>query len=774
MNDHASEGQRAVSGEGKGRRARCAVLVLVCALVIGVYAWSANSGLIEFAGGNAEHTYYNLLVQGFRAGQLNLKTETPPGFAQLADPYDPTANEPYRLHGAQPLHDVSYYQGKLYLYFGVTPALVLFWPYWELTGQYLLHKSAVAIFFSAGFLAGAWLLLAFWRRYFAEVRLWIIVSGILALGLANFIPAILARCDVYEVAISCGYALTMLSLAAIWQALHQPGQRGRWLAAASLAYGLALGARPSLLFGAVILLAPVVQAWRERQRLWPVLTAMTVPIVLVGLGLMYYNAARFGNPLEFGQHYQVSSTRQDTAEHFRLRYLWHNFRITFLEPARWNGHFPYLHDIAGPSLPKGADQPEHPFGVLTNIPLVWMALAVPLAWRRRSAEARSILRRFLGAAALLFGICALTIGFHFIMCLRYELEFAHALVLLAVIGILGLERALAGQPARRRAARCGWGALLAFSLAFNLAASFELHAAAHRHCGGLLVLRGKPDEAIAQYRKALAICPDDADSLNDLGFVLYKKGDLDAAIAQYHKALDVQPRAASFRYNLGNALAGQGHLVEAIAQYRTALEIAPNYGEACNNLGTALFRKGDLDDAIAQYRKACELAPGNANAFNNLGAALYAKGDREEALAQYRKALEIRPDYAEARYSLGVVLFAKGDAEAAIAQYRQALENKPDYLEARIHLANALVKKGDLAEAIAQCQNALKINPGHAEILRTLAAAYAQEGNFGLATDTARHAQQLAVEQKQDALAATLQKEIQLYQAKTPVRDGPR
>jgi hypothetical protein len=31
-----------------------------------------------------------------------------------------------------------------------------------------------------------------------------------------------------------------------------------------VAYGLAVGARPSLLFGAVILLVPVVQAWRER------------------------------------------------------------------------------------------------------------------------------------------------------------------------------------------------------------------------------------------------------------------------------------------------------------------------------------------------------------------------------------------------------------------------------------------------------------------------------------------------------------------------------
>ena len=198
-------------------------------------------------------------MQGFRAGQLSLKKEVPPGLAQLADPYDPAAHAPYRVL------DMSYYKGKLYLYFGVTPAVVLFWPYVALTGHYLSQKDAVVIFCLVGFLASVGLLCALWRRYFAEVSVAVVAAGALALGLATCMPVLLARCDVYEVAISCGYALTMLALAAIWRALHEPERRCRWLAAASLAYGLAVGARPSLLFGAVILLVPVAQAWRERR-----------------------------------------------------------------------------------------------------------------------------------------------------------------------------------------------------------------------------------------------------------------------------------------------------------------------------------------------------------------------------------------------------------------------------------------------------------------------------------------------------------------------------
>jgi hypothetical protein len=392
--------------------------------------------------------YYNLLVQGFRAGQLSLKKDAPPGLAQLADPYDPTANALYRPEW-NPMVDLSYYKGKLYLYFGVTPALILFWPFVALTGHYLLHRQGVVIFCSLGFLASVGLLRALWRRYFAEVSVGVVVACVLALGLATGLPVILSRSEVYEVAISCGYMLTMLALGAIWCALHEPERRCWWLAVASVAYALAVGARPNLLFAAAILLVPVVQARRERRPLGSLLTAATAPIILIGLGLMLYNALRFDSPFEFGWHYQLAAVRQNTRQYFSLHYLWFNFQLYFLEPVRWSGRFPFVREIVVPPLPLGYhDVVGKFFGVLTNIPLVWLTVTVPLASRGRSAEARSILHGFLAAVALLFGICALTLCLFFAAGARYEVDFLPALVLLAVVGILGLERALGTPPGR--------------------------------------------------------------------------------------------------------------------------------------------------------------------------------------------------------------------------------------------------------------------------------------------------------------------------------------
>ncbi|MGP8198175.1 MAG: tetratricopeptide repeat protein [Limisphaerales bacterium] len=790
---------------------RCAVLGVVFALVVGVYAWSANSGPIELLGSKAENTYYNLLVQGLCSGQLNLKTPVPPGLKQLADPYDPMASDPYRWNYGHPLHDLSYYKGKLYLYFGITPALMLFWPCRALTGHCLLHKDAVVIFFSAGFLAGAGLLLSLWRRYFADVSFWIVVSCVIALGLANFTPAILERCDVYEVAISCGYAMTMLALAGIWCACHDSRRQWPWLAAASLAYGLALGARPSLLFGAIILLTPVVQAWRQKRCVWPLLIAATIPIVLIGLGLMFYNALRFGNPLDFGQHYLLSSTRLDTANQFLPRYLWFNSRISFLQPARWSGHVPFVNDIVVPSLPAGAGEPEHPFGVLTNIPLIWLALAVPLAWRGRSAEVRSTLRCFLGAIALLSAICALTLLLYFTMCLRYEVEFTHSLVLLAVVGILALEHALAGHPAWRRVARCGWGLLLTFSVAFNLLAGFGLQAEARLNLGKAFEQMGRVDDAIAEYQKALRIRPDYADAQNNLGNALHLKGRLDEAISHYQEALVVKPDDAEAHNNLGNALLETGRADEAISQYQLALHFAPAFAEAHNNLATALDRKGRVDEAIVQYQDALRISPSYAEARYNLALALEQKGRSDQAILQYREALQIKPDYAEAHNALGAALLQKGSVDEAISEFQNALQTMPSLAAAHYNLALALVRMGRVDEAISQYQMTLRLEPADVEsqnnlawllatcaqaslrngdkavelarqanaltggenpvILHTLAAAYAEAGRFSEAVQTAQRALQLAGAQSKTRLAGQLQSELNLYETGRPFHD---
>ena len=625
-------------------------MAAACALVIGVYAYLAQPGTSELLNPDPADAYYNLLVQGFRAGQLSLKEEVSPGLAQLADPYDPIARAQYPGPLGRVL-DLSYYKGKLYLYFGITPALLLFWPYAALTGRYLFHRQAVVIFFAMGFVISAGLLRALWRRYFAGVSVGVVAACAVALGLSTIVPAMLPHADIYEVAISCAYMLTMLALAAIWCALHEPQRRCRWLAAASVAYGLAVGARPNLLFGAVILLVPVVHAWRDRRQLWAALLAATGPIVLIGLGLMLYNTLRFGTPFEFGWHYQLCEYKPGATQLFRLRYLWFNFRVYFLEPAYWAGHFPFVQQITVPPVPPGHGRIQNPFGVLTNIPLVWLALAVPLAWRNRSAEAQ-ILPWFVTAMALLFGINAVTVCTFWAAILRYELDFLPALLLLAVVGILGLERALADRSFWRRAARWGWGLLLGFSVAFNLLVSVNPYAEEHDKLGVALVQLGRVPEAIAQYEQALRVKPDDAAAHNGLAVALARLGKSHEAIAHWEQSLRIKPDSAETHNNLAVTLARLGRLPEAIEHWEQALQIYPEFAEAHCNLGIALAQTGKSQQAMDHWKQALQIKPDLAEAHYNLGAALEQAGKLPDATGHYEQALRINPDYADARNAL--------------------------------------------------------------------------------------------------------------------------
>ena len=629
---------------------------MVCALVIGIFAWSAESGFLELASPRAEDSYYNLLVQGFRAGQLNVKREAPPGLAQLADPYDPASNASYVWDARHLSYEMSYYQGKLYLYFGVTPALVLFWPYAALTGHYLLHKDAVVIFFALGFLVAAGLLRAVWRRYFPEAGIWVVMAGILPLGLATGILEILSSCDVYEVPKSCGYAFTMLALAAIWCALHEPKRRVVWLLLASLAYGLAVGSRPSLLFGVIILLMPVAQAWRaatqpnSRRRLGLLLAAAVGPAMLIGLGLMLYNALRFGNPFEFGWHYQLTSTQQNTAHQFSLHYLWYNFRFYFLEPMQWGGHFPFLQTVLPPPSPSGYWGVGQPYGgILINYPLVWLALAAPLAWKGRPTGEIPVLRGFVTVVFLLFMICALTMCLFFSGSSSYVLDFLPALMLLAVIGILGLERALAESPGWRRIARWSWCLLLAWSVAFNILAGVETHASASYIAGNSLLHQGRVDEAVERFQKALALEPESAYSRVGLGIACCKKGRVDEAIVLFQKALEIEPNIAEAQYDLGCSLLQIGRGDEAMVHFQKALEIAPDFPKARdpaeNNNMAWSFATNPEDSkrngafAVKLAEDACQRTRYKETIMVGTLAAAYAEAGRfDEAISTAQKA----------------------------------------------------------------------------------------------------------------------------------------
>jgi hypothetical protein len=128
---------------------------------------------------------------------------------------------------------------------------------------------------------------------------------------------------------------------------------------------------------------------------------------------------------------------------------------------------------------------------------------------------------------------------------------------------------------------------------------------------GILTFQRNADyqSELSIWQDTVAKAPRNERARNGLGLAVVDCGRLDDAIAQYREALKIKPDDAEVDNNLGNALADNGRPDEAIAYYEKALEVNPNSASAHNNLGKALAGRGKTDEALAHLQKAVEIDP---------------------------------------------------------------------------------------------------------------------------------------------------------------------
>jgi tetratricopeptide (TPR) repeat protein len=295
--------------------------------------------------------------------------------------------------------------------------------------------------------------------------------------------------------------------------------------------------------------------------------------------------------------------------------------------------------------------------------------------------------------------------------------------------------------------------------------------------GVALAAKGRLDEAIENYRKAIQINPDYCDALNNLGIALADKGRFDEAIENYYKAIQLNPNNPKVLNNLGVALADKGRFDEAIENSRKAIQINPNYPKALNNLGNALAAQGRFDEAIKNYRQAIQLNPNYAEALDYLGIALAAKGRFDEAIENFRQAIRVNSNRPETFFHLGMTLGQSGRTREAVAQYREALRLNPNLAGALNNLAWMLATSSkaefrDGTQAVQLAERACELTHyGEPLFLGTLAAAYAEAGRFPEAVTTAEKAEQLATSAGLTAVAAKNRQRLEFYRAAKPYHE---
>jgi tetratricopeptide (TPR) repeat protein len=194
-------------------------------------------------------------------------------------------------------------------------------------------------------------------------------------------------------------------------------------------------------------------------------------------------------------------------------------------------------------------------------------------------------------------------------------------------------------------------------------------------------------EAIACFRRALALWPDFVEADANLGLLLGSLGQHAAALPHLATACRRLPANTVLGNAYGVALLAQGAAGEAVVCLQQVIAAAPQVAEPHNNLGKALLAMGRDAEAAQSFREAIRRDPQFAVAYYNLGNLLQDKGWLDEAETCYRAALAIRADYHEAHNNLGSCLLKASKIDAARAAFEAALASKPDFIEAHCNLA---------------------------------------------------------------------------------------
>lgn len=140
------------------------------------------------------------------------------------------------------------------------------------------------------------------------------------------------------------------------------------------------------------------------------------------------------------------------------------------------------------------------------------------------------------------------------------------------------------------------------------------------------------------------------------GIEHFEAGRLEDALMCFSASLALAPERASVLGNLGITLFHLGKWDDAVPPLRRATAADPNYAEAWISLGLCHEALGQWADAADALEQGLALAPGDARLWQLCGQCRERSGRVGAALGAFDRALEIDPDAAEAWSARGNLL----------------------------------------------------------------------------------------------------------------------
>ena len=412
------------------------LFILVCVSIFTLYTGGINPKDFTL---NTGDQVSQELVDAFAHGQVSLLEEPGQDILNLQNPYDyaQRSNTYY-------LWDHLLYNGKYYSYYGIAPVLLVFLPYYLLTGCYfptyvlcLICSIIGAVFISMSYIALI-------NRKIKNTPYSLVLCGNILLLFASGILFCVLRPSFYENAEAFGFMMFAAALYCTFTSgiLNNEKIKIHRLVIASTAIALAVLSRPTFALYAVSYAVCIIWFLIGQRKQVDIKknilhgAVIFLPLILFAVLQMVYNYMRFGSITDFGISYSLTiNDFTNTTVRIKLVFL-SLWNFLFGIPVI-NSTFPYLHgvkEIFGLNGSWFADTPNI-FGVFWRVPILMSLVYIPKfiklkGWKWKDTLKRAVIAGIPGILCPLIIIAATWESGH---ALRYNIDFASQMFLIAVI-----------------------------------------------------------------------------------------------------------------------------------------------------------------------------------------------------------------------------------------------------------------------------------------------------------------------------------------------------
>jgi Flp pilus assembly protein TadD len=255
--------------------------------------------------------------------------------------------------------------------------------------------------------------------------------------------------------------------------------------------------------------------------------------------------------------------------------------------------------------------------------------------------------------------------------------------------------------------------------------------------------RGRADEALRHYERALALAPGDGDLARAVIILLGQTGASASALARFAHLLSAPDAPIEILAALVGVLQSSGRAAEAMATLngiarrspahpsapdwlmraagiarslgeiaacaaalRGVSALAPDHGATCSNLSD-LLRPIDASAAVAWARRSLALEPLSAPALGNLALACQMLMEFGPVESLLRRAVAADPGHHSTHVNLSHLVLLDGRAEEAERWVRRAMAIDPSHPHLAVNLSNALLAQGNVEAGFPLAENRL-------------------------------------------------------------------